>query len=49
MTKSVELPHNKLMLKNLPNENIANCSTGCVEDKDHKDCERETNKSALCR
>ena len=34
MTKSVELPHNKVMLKNLPNENIPNHSTVCVEDQD---------------
>ncbi len=34
MTKSVELPHNKFMLKNPPNENISNHSTVCVEDQD---------------
>ena len=34
MTKSVELPHNKFMLKNPSNENISNHSTVCVEDQD---------------
>jgi len=34
VTKSVELPHNKFMLKNLPNENIVNHSAVCVEDRD---------------
>jgi len=34
VTKSVELPHNEFMLKKLPNENIANHSTVCVEDQD---------------
>ena len=34
MTKSVELPHNMVMLKNSPSENIVNFSSLCVEDKD---------------
>jgi len=34
VTKSVELPHNKYMLKNSSNENISNHSTVCVEDQD---------------
>ena len=34
MTKSVELPHNKCMLKNPSHENISNHSTVGVEDQD---------------
>ena len=34
MTKSVELPHNKFMLKNPSNENISNPSTDTVEGHD---------------